>query len=114
MKKCAPLLLTVMLLMAAYCNAQPKPAPVKHFKTLHFYTYGLQAFPDDNPGNCYQEVQKRYSIAYKRKAGCVVSHARLLRYQLHNVRIEKKERKRFGDNWYEEYRKALAACGTQT
>ena len=114
MKNVFNLLFTAALLLAAtLCRAQPRKPPGMHFRTLHYYTYGLQAFPDE-PSPCYKDIQKRYCIVYKVKAGCVLRPGQQLRYQLHNARIDKKQRRRFGDDWYEQYRKALAACGSQT
>lgn len=82
--------------------------PSAKYKTLYFYTYGLQAYGPDN--QCITDLKKKFGFDKITKAGCIVRPGQLRRWQRHNERIEKKMEKRHGADWREKYKAELAKC----
>ncbi|MGZ4048983.1 MAG: FEKKY domain-containing protein [Bacteroidia bacterium] len=81
----------------------------RRYKKIYFYTAGLQAY-DESKGSCRDIQAAKMSFGYRRKAGCVVGPIKYARIHAHNNKVEKKLKKRFGDNWREQYEKLLVDC----
>jgi hypothetical protein len=55
-------------------------------------------------------IKSKYGFEEKRVAGCVVGPLRLLRWNTHNRRSERKMKKRHGENWREKYELERRNC----
>jgi hypothetical protein len=81
----------------------------KKYKTLYFYTWGLQS----NWGyknKCAIDLEKQYGFDDKTKAGCIVKSGQMRRWERHNERVERKMEKRHGKDWHKKFDAELAKC----
>jgi hypothetical protein len=97
-----------MVLNAAF-SQQDTLSLRRHYHHLHFYSYGLQAYFDEDM-SCIGKAQDAFGFDYKIKAGCVVRRTQVRRYQAHNKKTEAKLKARHGENWRERYNEMVAGC----
>lgn len=114
MKKKLNIFSCLLLFMATMASAKPEPPGSRHFRTLYFYTYGTYDRGDEGRNACYAEVMKRYGIAYTCKAGCCMSRMQVLRYNVHNLHVQNRLRRRFGDDWEQRFKGEIGGCGKET
>ena len=81
----------------------------KKNKTLHLYTWGTPAYGEERD-SCVILLSKYYGFDEKTKAGCTLTFGQERRWTRHNNRVEKKLKKRYGENWEEKYDAELSKC----
>ena len=101
------LLLLFFLVTKSYAGDSLKIQ--RRYKKIYFFTAGLRAY-DESKGSCRDLQAAKMSFGYRRKAGCVVGPIKYARIHIHNSKVERKLKKRFGDNWREQYDKLLVDC----
>ena len=80
------------------------------YRKLYFFTYGLSAYSERNQINGEDDVANKMGFGYRRKAGCIVGTIKNAHITLHKKRVDKKLKKRFGNNWREQYETAIKKC----
>ena len=80
----------------------------KHYRTLYFYSVGLQPFWGGGE-KCISKNQKEFGFGYKVKKA-TLKPLKLLHIKRHNQRVEKKMVRRFGADWKDQYQKAVRKC----
>lgn len=85
----------------------------KKHKTLYFYEWGL-SLPFDEIDfkimQCKNTLNNKYGFDSVNKGGCRVPRFKRFLWEIHNNRIERKLKRRHGDNWRENYSKELSDC----
>lgn len=88
-------------------------ANIKKYKTLHFYEWGL-SLPFDEMDfkflNCKNTLNNKYCFDSVNKGGCRIPRLKRYFWTRHNNRIERKLKRRHGENWRENYSKELSDC----
>jgi len=81
----------------------------KHYRKLHMYLFGLQAYDYGNPA-CRTDLEGKYGFNYKEKAGCEVKRIQSFLWDRHNEKVERKMIRRFGKDWEDKYMTDIEKC----